>query len=60
MGATENRLKPGCQPDYPCIQILTVQELLDGAKLKMPPSSITFKQAEKMEKPADPQIGFKF
>ncbi len=51
---------PGWQQDYPRIQIVTVQELLDGATIKMPPTSVTFKQAEKVDKPAEPQIGFKF
>jgi site-specific DNA-methyltransferase (adenine-specific) len=37
---------PGWQQDYPRIQILTVQELLDGAKVKMPPEWRTFKPAE--------------
>ena len=36
--------------DFPRLQILTIEELLSGAEVKMPPSSITFKQAEKEEK----------
>ena len=38
---------PGWQQDYPHIQLVTIQELLDGATVKMPPSSITFKAAPK-------------
>lgn len=38
---------PGWGRDYPRLQILTVEELLNGAEVKMPPSSITFKQAER-------------
>jgi len=39
------------QKDYPCIQILTVEELLAGKGINMPPSAYgTFKQAEKVKK----------
>jgi site-specific DNA-methyltransferase (adenine-specific) len=51
---------PGWQQDYPKIQILTVQELLDGATVKMPPSATTFKQAEKMQQADNKQPGFDF
>ncbi len=34
--------------DYPKLQILTIEELLQGKQLDMPPSSITFKQAGRM------------
>lgn len=33
--------------DYPKIQILTIDELLKGTEAKLPPASITFKQAER-------------
>jgi len=37
--------------DFPRIQILSVEELLEGAEVKLPPSSAgAFKQAEKVEK----------
>jgi site-specific DNA-methyltransferase (adenine-specific) len=39
---------PGWDKDYPKLQILTVEELLKGAEVKMPPAAITFKQAEKV------------
>lgn len=32
--------------DYPRLQILTIEELLNGAEVKMPDSSITFKRAQ--------------
>jgi len=35
--------------DYPKIQILTVEELLDGRTVDMPPAYGTFKQAERVE-----------
>jgi len=38
---------PGWDKDYPRIQILTIEDLLAGAEVKMPPASITFKKAEK-------------
>lgn len=34
--------------DYPLIQILTIEQLLAGSEAKMPPSSITFKEAERV------------
>jgi site-specific DNA-methyltransferase (adenine-specific) len=51
---------PGWNQDYPRIQIATVQQLLDGATLKLPPSAVTFKQAEKAGGPDDSQLGFRF
>jgi site-specific DNA-methyltransferase (adenine-specific) len=38
---------PGWNQAYPRLQIATIQQLLDGVTLKLPPSSITFKAAEK-------------
>ena len=39
------------QKDYPRIQILTVEDLLNGKGIEMPPSAFgTFKQAEKVKK----------
>jgi site-specific DNA-methyltransferase (adenine-specific) len=40
---------PGWQRDYPRLQILTVSDLLAGAEVKMPPTAVTFKQAEKVQ-----------
>lgn len=37
----------GWNKDYPALQIVTIEELLSGAEVKMPPSAITFKQAER-------------
>jgi site-specific DNA-methyltransferase (adenine-specific) len=50
---------PGWGQNYPRLQILTVGDLLHGAALKMPPSSITFKQAQREEatKAAQPGLG---
>lgn len=45
---------PGWDKDYSKLQILTIEELLKGAEVKMPPTSITFKQAEKV-KPTKPE-----
>jgi site-specific DNA-methyltransferase (adenine-specific) len=36
---------PGWNQPYPRVQILTIEDLLDGQTVNMPPSSITFKQA---------------
>jgi hypothetical protein len=38
---------PDWGQDYPCIQILTSEELLHGAKVKMPPQYGTFKEAQR-------------
>jgi site-specific DNA-methyltransferase (adenine-specific) len=43
---------PGWNQNYPKIQILTIQQLLDGAKINMPANNqpnITFKQAERVK-----------
>ncbi len=39
---------PGWHKDYPRIQILTIEELLHGAEVKMPPQFGTFKQAQRV------------
>ncbi len=39
----------GWNKDYQRIQILTIEELLDNAEVKMPPQLGTFKQAEKVK-----------
>jgi site-specific DNA-methyltransferase (adenine-specific) len=40
---------PGWNKDYPRIQILTIDELLHNAELKMPPQFGTFKQAQRVQ-----------
>jgi len=40
---------PGWNKDYPRIQILTIDELLHGAEVKMPPQFGTFKQAQRVQ-----------
>ncbi len=49
---------PGWGKDYPRIQILTIDELLHGAGVKMPPQHGTFKEAQKVQEPvsAHPQF----
>ena len=42
---------PGWNQDYPRIQILTIESLLKGAQVQMPPTAQTFKQAPKVEGP---------
>jgi site-specific DNA-methyltransferase (adenine-specific) len=43
---------PGWGRDYPCIQILTIDDLLHNrTEVKMPPQFGTFKQAQRVEKP---------
>jgi len=41
---------PGWNRDYPRLQILTIADLLHGAEVKMPLTSVTFKQAQRVEK----------
>ena len=40
---------PGWNQDYPKIQILTIEDLLAGERVQMPPLGVTFKQAEKVK-----------
>src|SRR5439155_1793683 len=40
---------PGWNRDYPRIQILTIEELLHNAEVKMPPQFGTFKQAQRIQ-----------
>jgi site-specific DNA-methyltransferase (adenine-specific) len=39
---------PGWNKDFPKLQILTVEELLAGKQVQLPPSLHTFKQAGKV------------
>lgn len=48
---------PGWGKDYPRIQILTVDELLHGAEVKMPPAHGTFKKAERVKEAGAEQAG---
>ncbi len=41
---------PGWNQKYPRIQIITIAELLKGAKVDMPPQYGTFKQAQKVRR----------
>jgi site-specific DNA-methyltransferase (adenine-specific) len=43
--------------DYPRIQILSIAQLFDGAEVKMPPASGTFKEAPKEKKSDENQPG---
>jgi site-specific DNA-methyltransferase (adenine-specific) len=49
---------PGWNQDYPKLQILTIADLLNGAEVKMPPTSVTFKQAERVKPSANQQSLF--
>lgn len=51
---------PGWNKDYRRVQILTIEQLLKGAQVEMPPTAQTFKQAQKAEAPkeAQPELGF--
>jgi site-specific DNA-methyltransferase (adenine-specific) len=52
---------PGWQKQYSVLQILTVEELLNGVTPLIPPSFGTFKQAGRVkEDPADQQDSFEF
>ncbi len=51
---------PGWNKEYPRIQILTIDELLHNAEVKMPPQFGTFKQAQRVLQPDAEQaeLGF--
>lgn len=50
---------PGWNRDYPMIQILTVEELLQGAKVDMPQQgNVTFKQAGKVQEDGPEQLSW--
>lgn len=40
---------PGWHQDYPRLQIITIEELLRGTRVNMPPSHATFKQAQRVK-----------
>jgi site-specific DNA-methyltransferase (adenine-specific) len=41
---------PVWQQKYPRLQILTIEQLLNGAQVQLPPSSVTFSKAPKAPK----------
>lgn len=51
---------PGWNKDYPKIQILTVEDLLSGKNVQLPPNIGTFKQAGKVATQGEDQgaLGF--
>lgn len=49
---------PGWNKSYRKIQILTVEQLLNGAKVDMPPSYGTFQQAQRVQEERDQQLEF--
>lgn len=51
---------PLWQQDFPKIQILTIEEILNGARIQMPPGYTPFKIAEKVKKHEGTQTGFEF
>ncbi len=40
---------PGWGQEYPRIQILTIEDLMDGRTVEKPPSNLTFKQAQRVK-----------
>lgn len=48
---------PGWGKTYPRIQILTIEQLLSGIEIKMPPAYGTFKQAQRVEQDPGAQLG---
>jgi site-specific DNA-methyltransferase (adenine-specific) len=51
---------PGWGKDYPRIQILTIEELLHHAEVKMPPQYGTFKTAQRVQKQEAKQANLDF
>ncbi len=51
---------PGWNKDYPRLQILTVEDLLAGKTVDLPPNIDTYKKAQKMVAESDDQgtLGF--
>jgi len=48
---------PGWNQDYPRIQVLTIEQLLHGAEIKMPPQHGTFKEAQRVRRSDAMQTG---
>ncbi len=51
---------PGWNKEYPRIQILTIEELLHNAEVKMPPQFGTFKQAQRVRQAEVEQVELGF
>ena len=51
---------PGWYKDYPRLQILTVEDLLAGKTVDLPPNIDTFKKAQKIVAESDDQRSFGF
>jgi site-specific DNA-methyltransferase (adenine-specific) len=51
---------PGWNRDYRRVQILTIEQLLKGAQVQMPPTAQTFKQAPRADRAKEDQDGFEF
>lgn len=49
---------PGWNRDFPRLQILTIEELLSGKEVSMPPNMTTFKQAQRERSPGAFQPNF--
>jgi hypothetical protein len=47
---------PGWQQEYLRIQILTIEQLLHGAEIKMPPAHGTFKEAQRVRRSDADQV----
>jgi site-specific DNA-methyltransferase (adenine-specific) len=48
---------PGWNQDYPKLQIVTIDQLMAGGKVQMPPAFGTFKQAQKASQVEGKQPG---
>jgi site-specific DNA-methyltransferase (adenine-specific) len=48
---------PGWNQDYARIQILTISDLLAGERVRMPPTGVTFKQAQKVGQKPEAEQG---
>jgi len=59
-GSAGHYHSPGWNQRYPTIQILTIEELLDGKTVNMPPTSITFAKAESDRTASDGQLKLNF
>jgi DNA modification methylase len=49
---------PGWKKKFPRLQILTIEELLDGKKIDYPQTNVTFKKAPKAKEKAGDQLSF--
>ncbi len=49
---------PGWNRSYPKIQIVSINDLLHGKQVEMPPTQMTFKQAQRVLQPTGAQLGF--